>query len=114
MRGQLISGFVVLLVACGGGEGGTAQPDAAPDAFESTCGMPGDQGNELGVGKFCATLSDCSATPMAKLCSSLGDPTTHFCTKTCQMGSTDQCGAATSCVCNASNQCGCTPDACLN
>jgi hypothetical protein len=29
------------------------------------------------------------------------------------MGSTDQCGTATTCTCNSSNQCGCTPNACL-
>ena len=112
MRGQLIAS-VFLLVACGGG-GGSSQPDAAADAFNSTCGMPGDLGNEIGIGKFCASLSDCSSTMSAKLCSSIGDPTTHFCTKTCTMGSTDQCGTATMCVCNTSNQCGCTPNACLN
>jgi hypothetical protein len=114
MRGQLICGCVVaMLVACGGG-GGTAKPDAMPDAFTSTCGNPGDVGNELGIGKFCASLSDCSNTVSAKLCSTIGDSTTHFCTKTCAMGSTDQCGTATMCVCNSSNQCGCTPNACLN
>jgi hypothetical protein len=113
MRAQLIATLVVMLAACGGG-GGTAKPDAAPDAFNSTCGKPGDTGNELGIGKFCASLSDCSSTTSAKLCSSIGDPTTHFCTKTCAMGSTDQCGTATMCVCNANNQCGCTPNACLS
>jgi hypothetical protein len=112
MRAHVIASFAVLLAACGGG-GGEAKPDAAPDAFNSTCGKPGDVGNELGIGKFCASLSDCSSTASAKLCSSIGDPTTHFCTKTCAMGSTDQCGTATMCVCNANNQCGCTPNACL-
>lgn len=90
-------------------------PDGPPaDAFASTCGQPGDQGNELGVGKFCQTLNDCNGTPSAPLCSNLGDETTFFCTKFCTSGgSADQCGTAASCTCNSNNQCGCTPNACL-
>lgn len=104
---------VAVLAACGGG--GSAKPDAAIDAYESNCGKPGDVGNELGIGKFCAALSDCQGT-QAPLCSSLGDPTTHFCTKTCSAtGSADQCGTATMCVCQSGGgACGCTPTACLN
>jgi hypothetical protein len=109
MRAVLL---VFLLVACGGEEG-QKMADASADAFESDCGKPGDQGNELGVGKFCASLSDCNTTSSAPLCSSLGDPQTHFCTKTCQMGSTGSCGTGAECVCNSSNQCGCTPSVCL-
>jgi len=105
---------LVTLTACSGG--GSKAPDAAPpaDAFFSKCGKPGDTGNEKGIGKFCASQGDCGTTVDAPLCSSLGDPDTHFCTKTCPMGSTDQCGADAMCVCNASNQCGCTPNTCLN
>src|SRR5262249_24591247 len=88
--------------------------DASVDAYESECGHPGDMGNELGVGKFCPNgIGDCSTTPSAPLCSSLGDSRTHFCTKTCQMGSTGSCGTGAECVCNSGNQCGCTPSACL-
>ena len=110
----IISCIVIAsFVAACGSDSKTADANAA-DAFESTCGKPGDQGNELGIGKFCASLSDCSMTQDAPLCSSIGDPTTHFCTKTCQMGgSADQCGTATQCVCNGGGQCGCTPSACL-
>ena len=100
-----------LLTGCGGDAKDT--PDASIDAFESDCGKPGDMGNELGVGKFCGSLSDCSSTQDAPLCSSIGDPDTHFCTKMCPMGSTDACGTGAECTCNASNQCGCTPSACL-
>jgi hypothetical protein len=105
--------FIALFVIGCGGEDAAKTPDAAVDAFQSTCGQPGDMGNELGIGKYCGSLSDCSSTPQARLCSSLGDPTTHFCTKTCPMGSTDQCGTGAQCTCNSSNQCGCTPTACL-
>jgi hypothetical protein len=105
--------LIALMIAACGGDDGASQKDAAVDADMSTCGHPGDLGNELGIGKFCETLSDCSATPEARLCSKIGDDTTHFCTKTCTMGSTGQCGTETMCVCNAANQCGCTPNACL-
>jgi hypothetical protein len=107
--------FVVTSAACSGGGSSTKPPDAKmPDAFDSTCGMPGDTGNEMGVGKFCAQLTDCT-NPSAGLCSSLGDPTTHFCTHTCKAGDpATVCGTGAECVCNASNQCGCTPSKCLH
>ena len=104
--------FVALLaIGCGGGSDST--PDASVDAYFTKCGKPGDTGNELGVGTFCASLSDCGSTQSAPLCSSLGDKDTHFCTRTCTMGSTTDCGTAAECTCNASNQCGCTPSVCL-
>ncbi len=113
-------GLVALLglvaIACGGGGGGGNSVDAAStiDAFESDCGRPGDPGNEIGVGKFCASLGDCSTTQEAPLCSTLGDVNTHFCTKTCQMtGPATQCGVGAECICDGPNRCGCTPSSCL-
>lgn len=115
MRGTLAVicvAFAIAFAACSSSN--DAKADAAVDAFASTCGNPGDMGNELGVGHFCQQISDCSATTGAKICSILGDTTTHFCTKTCTNGgSADQCGANAECTCNASNQCGCTPSTCL-
>lgn len=106
--------ILAIVAACSGGGVASKHPDASVDAYESTCGHPGDTGNELGVGLFCpGGLADCAHTPAAPLCSSLGDSTTHFCTKTCTMGSTDQCGAGAQCVCDSSNRCGCTPTSCL-
>jgi hypothetical protein len=102
---------LVMFAACN--SGGGKMPDASVDAFFTECGAPGDVGNELGIGKFCLDLADCSTTTSARLCSSLGDPDTHFCTKMCTMGSTDQCGTGTQCVCDSSNRCGCTPTVCL-
>lgn len=103
---------LVLLAACGGD--GNKPIDASIDAYESDCGHPGDLGNELGIGLFCPTgLADCVDTPDAHLCSSLGDVNTHFCTKMCTMGSTDQCGTGAQCVCDGPNRCGCTPTVCL-
>ena len=110
MRAVLL---VVMLVAGCGGES-QKMADASVDAYDSVCGHPGDMGNELGVGKFCPNgINDCSMTPAAPLCSSLGDSRTHFCTKTCPMGSMTACGTDAQCVCNNSNQCGCTPSSCL-
>lgn len=107
---------VVVLAACSSSGGGSSKsPDAAStaDAYFTKCGAPGDVGNELGIGKFCASIGDCSGTQSAPLCSSLGDKDTHFCTRTCTMGSTTQCGTGATCTCNSGNQCGCTPNACL-
>jgi hypothetical protein len=111
----LITAAIATFLACGGGGSKPNPVDAfQPDAFASDCGHPGDVGNELGIGKFCASLSDCATTQAAPLCSSLGDMHTHFCTKTCtSTGSAGQCGTATMCTCNATNQCGCTPTVCL-
>ena len=107
-----ICAVVALAVACGSSSEKKA-PDAAPDvAFATKCGKPGDTGNDVGVGKYCADLNDCSGT--APLCSVLGDPMTHFCTRTCQgSGSNAVCGSDAMCTCNSNNQCGCTPNACL-
>lgn len=108
-----ICAAVALAVACGSSSG-SKTPDAAStaDAFATKCGKPGDTGNDVGVGKYCADLNDCTSS--APLCSVLGDPMTHFCTRTCQgSGSNVQCGSDATCTCNSNNQCGCTPNACL-
>lgn len=102
------------LISCGGGD--SPSPDGpAPDTepFESDCGFPGDVGNELGIGAFCDSIQDCADIGLP-FCSSLGDPNTHFCTKTCDDENDDAvCGSATECTCNGNNQCGCTPTVCL-
>ena len=106
--------IVVVAAACGGDDSSSQQRDAAIDADMSICGHPGDMGNELGIGKFCESFSECASTPEAPLCSKVGDPQTHFCTKTCSAtGPANQCGTDTMCTCNSTNQCGCTPTACL-
>ncbi len=103
----------LVIAGCNGGSDAPAHPDApAADAYFSNCGHPGDLGNEMGVGKFCASLADCSGGN-APLCSSLGDNTTHFCTHTCSATSPCDCGTGAERTCNASNQCGCTPSVCL-
>jgi hypothetical protein len=106
--------IMMFFVACTGGKA-KGKADAMIDAFFSTCGQPGDTGNELGIGRFCTSFDDCASTTEAPLCSIIGSSATHFCTKTCSTtGSAGQCGTATMCVCNAGNQCGCTPTVCLH
>ncbi|HEY4239189.1 MAG TPA: hypothetical protein VGM88_05210 [Kofleriaceae bacterium] len=140
MRYLVLSSFLAF-AACGGSSGG-GDPDASGnhpdgsahvdsphggsdaqagsdaivvgDAVETgVCGQPGDQGNELGVGLYCTSITDCFGTSGAPLCAVLGDPNAHFCTKTCTMGDDASCGTNASCTCNTSNQCGCTPNYCL-
>jgi hypothetical protein len=95
-------------------------------------------GNELGVGEFCNSSSDCHG-PMARLCASLGDPGLHFCTMTCRPPSEGgvpeggvpeggmleggvaegglpeggpTCGTGATCKCQGA-ECGCIPNTCL-
>jgi|SRR5579859_3915403 len=92
--------------------------DLSDLAFSSSCGFPGDQAvNNLGVGKFCTEISDCSmpgnTTWIATLCSTI-DPSSnsHFCTTACDPSNVGQCGANATCVCAPGHGCGCTPDKC--
>jgi hypothetical protein len=83
-----------------------------PDAAASICGHPGDEGNSLGVGKFCQYSSDCEGNSRAKLCAIIGDDTAFFCTFLCDAdGGPDQCGENARCACNG-GPCGCFPLAC--
>jgi hypothetical protein len=108
------------------GDSGTneASADVAAGDSGSKCGNPGDQGNSLGVGRYCNNLSDCGSTK-AVICSILGDPTTHFCTLLCSppdagggadAGGADagpQCGENATCQCDSTlGQCGCAPNIC--
>lgn len=87
----------------------------------SCCGFPGDKGNALGVGKFCASISDCAGN-RAGICSSLGNSPgstykTFFCTFICTPSDGgDPCGAGATCQCDpmGGRGCACTPDSCVN
>lgn len=81
---------------------------AAPPT--SCCGVPGNPGNELGVGKYCDTLADCAGLK-ANLCATVGNPNAHFCTRACTPGQPD-CGSGATCQC-VGMQCGCIPGECL-
>src|SRR5579885_2461981 len=65
----------------GGDGGGNDASSCAP--IDSACGQPCDQGNSLGIGRFCNGITDCVGTKVPTLCATLGDPAEHFCTATC-------------------------------
>ncbi len=94
-----------------GSSGASDAGYAVDSAGFKGCGHPGDQGNSIGVGKYCNSFGDCLGNSQAVLCATLGDPNAHFCTNACQQGDPTACGEKASCVCQGS-QCGCFPDAC--
>ena len=109
---SLISIALCSLVLACSADGGTPAPVDAPATDMSICGHPGDPGNELGVGKYCTSLTECSGL-QAGLCSVIGDARAHFCTKTCAAGQgVEACGTNATCQCQG-GLCGCTPNACL-
>ncbi len=104
--------------------GGSVGDECAP--IDSQCGQPCDKGNSLGVGQFCNHVTDCTNTPQAHLCSSLGSLTTHFCTFRCSEPDAEppeggdgslpfptSCGTGAVCTCDNGGNCGCTPASCL-
>jgi hypothetical protein len=95
----------------GSSSGSTADAGVGVDAAPFECGKPGDQGNSIGVGKYCDGLLDCVSNTTATLCATLGDPGAHFCTTTCAQGDNSACGENATCQCQG-GQCGCFPDAC--
>jgi hypothetical protein len=115
--------FVCLLglffFGCGSSSSGSKiDAGSTVDAFFSICGHPGDQGNELGIGKFCKVLDDCGSNGAANLCSSLGNDPAHpdqnsfFCTFECSATSpAGTCGTGAACQC-ASAGCACAPTTC--
>jgi hypothetical protein len=85
----------------------------ANDAEIAHCGQPGDVGNSIGVGKYCASETDCLGNMQATICSNLGGPGTNFCTTLCTASdASNPCGAGATCECQG-GQCGCTPNYCL-
>ena len=78
----------------------------------SCCGVQGNPGNELGVGKFCQSSTEC-AGQKATTCATMFAPNLTFCTTACTMGgSANQCGSGAACQC-AQNQCACIPGECV-
>ena len=78
----------------------------------SCCGVAGNPGNELGVGKFCQNTLDC-ASLQANICAATFDPSLTFCTMPCMMnGGNAQCGSGGVCQC-ANGQCACVPAECI-
>ena len=99
-------------MAGGRGDLPPRQPPDLRATPTSCCGVPGNPGNELGVGKFCQTSTDCANT-LAPLCASTLAPNLTFCTKSCVMGGgAGQCGSGAQCQC-AQGQCACIPGECV-
>jgi hypothetical protein len=132
---HLVTGLSCFAVAAGLGlaslaagcsntsSGGAAAQDAGGGdecaAIDSSaCGQPCDPGNSLGIGRYCNNFKDCDGTQVPTLCATLGDPTEHFCTNTCQApdagaeaGGLASCGENATCQCQG-GQCGCYPSYC--
>jgi hypothetical protein len=119
----------LLIVALVAGGCGSSTPAPSPDlamsmsggdlSVYSLCGHPGDTGNSKGVGRYCMTSPECSAGPMATVCSTLmtiPQGPIYFCTFPCDpAASPDPCGENATCTClsaNNPNLCGCVPDTC--
>jgi hypothetical protein len=104
------------LAATGGGRDMATtihSPDLTVAPPTSCCGKIGNPGNELGVGKFCQTASDCAGN-QASVCTATFQPAITFCTMPCAMnGGAGQCGSGASCQCNGPQQCACVPGECL-
>jgi hypothetical protein len=94
-------------------DGGTPPDGGYGDVtIPTSCGMPGDVGNSLGVGMYCTSVAQCLGNTQATLCATLGNPNMQFCTFLCTQGSPTACGTGASCECQ-SGECGCVPDSCL-
>jgi hypothetical protein len=94
------------------GSSGNDSGSGLPDPSSSICGHPGDQGNSLGVGRFCQSSNDCANNTSATICAIVGDDHSFFCTFVChQDGGADQCGENAECACQG-GPCGCFPKAC--
>ena len=119
-----VSITLALLGACGNNGSGTPSADLTSASIQdmakprslSCCGMPGDPGNAVGVGKYCTKIDDCGGNTKATICATLGgDDRQTFCTFPCTPSAgMDPCGAGAMCACQAGGgNCGCVPMACL-
>ncbi len=89
------------------------------EPIDSACGQPCQEGNNLGIGRFCNFVSDCHGTTLATVCATLGDPAEHFCTAVCvppdasdDAGFPTDCGENATCQCQG-GRCGCFPNSCM-
>jgi hypothetical protein len=98
--GLFAVGAALLLSACGG----ASQPRG--------CGMPGEPGNEKGVGKYCTPAGDeCRNNSFAVFCTVTFVPDAEpYCTNSCTDDS--QCGADAYCSGSGKGARGCVPAIC--
>jgi hypothetical protein len=111
--------MVALAVACGSSNGGKNDAAGSGSACTggSACGQPCDQGNNLGIGRFCtANGGQCGSNNNGFIfCTLTFDPQAPdgFCTGPC--GSDADCGSNAFCDSNGSGsnaQKGCVPMDC--
>lgn len=102
--------------ATGSGGGSTASGTggaggAGPKVPAASCTMPGDKGNENGVGTFCTPGGgECTGFPKAGLCLADAFQDQWFCTRVgCKMDV--DCGSAAHCHLDP-NGAACVPDKC--
>jgi hypothetical protein len=84
----------------------------------SICGEPCDEGNDIGVGRYCTAASECSepASVCSVLLNDLSPYTSYICTLQCDPAGSTDCGSDARCACVPVNTggtiCGCVPDEC--
>ncbi len=116
-------GFVIAVVACGGGgDSGSSEQQSAQKAQStsptepssgssgssgSSCIAPGAKGNDKGVGAYCDKSVRC---PDGMLCTGDFGETPSFCTIICSADA--DCGSAASCYHDPRGS-ACVPGACL-
>jgi hypothetical protein len=108
MRGLAIS--LMFALACGGSSG---KPADAACTGGSGCAQPCDEGNNLGVGRYCTKNGgQCGSNNNAFVfCTVDVDPTAEaFCTGPC--GSDAECGQNAFCDGSGGAQRGCVPASC--
>jgi hypothetical protein len=120
----LFLAITVAFVGCsnnnnsGSSSGGNDLATGPDMQLNSSCGRPGDTGNNFGVGQFCTKAQDCSSNSKAQACSAafnflmLGPPT-YYCTLTgCDPAVASSCGdQGAYCLC-VSGGCACVPGRC--
>ena len=115
MRSLLTSGALLALLALAGCESAAAPVDAGRDAGPvpaESCGQPGDEGNSIGVGRFCTRSGgECAVNSGARLCVAdlAPDQMQWFCSRLCTTDA--DCGESAVCV-GDSRGSGCTPAEC--
>ncbi|HEX4461430.1 MAG TPA: hypothetical protein VIA18_25795 [Polyangia bacterium] len=126
---KLIVVLALAMAGCGGssksGTGGNGSAGGSSSAADmtmvdlwgpaSTCGHPGDKGNNVGVGQYCMSVNDCPQTaPVCTDAENFLEPAnaqTYFCTITCTSGDNSKCGDNASCICQTIG-CACVPTSC--
>jgi len=123
LAGSSVLGASLAIGCSSSSSKGSAATDAGKgdecEPIDSACGQPCQEGNSLGIGRFCNNIHDCEGTKIPTLCATLGSPDEHFCTAACEApdagdegGLPTSCGENATCQCQG-GQCGCFPDSCM-